>query len=65
MLMQVESAPLVVLGDADRPHNRLPVLWPQLKSDPQRQLAKSWATLIRQMRGRMAEGKGDEHGPDW
>lgn len=65
MLIQVESAPLVVLGDADRPHNQLPVLWPQLKSDLQRQLARRWANLIHQMRERREEGRGDEHGPDW
>jgi hypothetical protein len=65
MLIQVESAPLAVPDDADRLHNQFPVLWPQLDSDLQRQLARRWANLIHHMRQRRQEGRGDEYGPGW
>ncbi len=64
MLMQVESALPVVLSDADRPSDQLPVLWPKLKPDLQRQLVKCWANLIHQMRQRKTEGREDEYGRD-
>ena len=65
MILHVESVPLAGLDDTSRPHNQLPVLWPHLKSDLQRQLAKCWANLIHQIRQRRVEGVGGEHGSDW
>ncbi len=64
MILHVESVPLVGLDDAIRPHNQLPVLWPHLKSDLQRQLAQCWANLIHQMRQRRVDGVEDEYGSD-